>query len=84
MRSLGVEKKLQCHTALDAVSHGFEVEEWSSLEVEQKYRHCEHSEFTPEAIQLRVGVENPTTELIRDLSSLKIYPSFSFLDLKSL
>jgi len=41
-----------CHTALDAVSQ--------CLGVEKKYRHCERSEFTPEAIQLNVGQVCPT------------------------
>ena len=39
---------------------GLIVDKFSSLEVEKKYRHCERSEFTPEAIQLNVGLVNPT------------------------
>jgi len=55
-----VSTRRECHTALDAVSHGLRVEQLRSLEVEKKYRHCERSEFTPEAIQLNVGQVCPT------------------------
>ena len=47
-----VSTRRVCHTVLDTVSHG--------LGVENKYRHCERSEFTPEAIQLNVGQVCPT------------------------
>jgi len=41
------DKNVNCHTALDAVPQGFGVEEFSSLEVEKKYRHCERMRSNP-------------------------------------
>ena len=42
---------------------GLIVDKFSSLEVEKKYRHCERSEFTPEAIQKNVKlVGTPTSQ----------------------